>query len=126
MRIVIADDQKHTRSGLRALLSACLPHARFWEAVTGLEADRLAAEVRPHLILMDIRMPDLDGLSATQRIKARQPGVKVLVLTLLADSAEEAAAAGADAFVSKGESPERLLGAVTELARFAEREDVER
>jgi DNA-binding NarL/FixJ family response regulator len=115
VRIIIADDQKHARSGLKALLSASLPGAEIWEAATGLEADLLAEEVRPHLILMDIRMPELDGLSATRRIKSRQPEIKILVLSLHDSSSEEAMTAGADAFVSKGESPEHLLGAVTAL-----------
>ncbi len=114
MKIIIADDQKHARSGLKALLSASLPGSEIWEAATGLEADRLAAEVRPQLILMDIRMPELDGLTATRRIKSRQPEIKILILSLH-DYREEARTAGADAFVSKGESPEQLLGAVTAL-----------
>jgi CheY-like chemotaxis protein len=114
VKIIIADDQKHARSGLKALLSASLPGAEIWEAATGLEAERLAAEVEPRLIVMDIRMPELDGLSATRRIKSRQPGIKILVLSLH-DCAEEAMTAGADAFVSKGESPDRLLGAMAAL-----------
>jgi DNA-binding NarL/FixJ family response regulator len=96
-------------------LSASLPTAQIWEATNGLEAERLAAEVRPQLILMDVRMPELDGLSATRNIKSRHPEVKILVLSLHEDHAREAMAAGADAFVSKGESPEELLGAVTAL-----------
>lgn len=116
VRIIIADDQKHTRNGLKAVLSACLKGPEIWEATTGLEAERLADEVHPHLILMDIRMPGLDGLSATRRIKSRHPEIKILVLSLRHEGSQEAKAAGADAFVSKGESPERLLAAVAELA----------
>jgi DNA-binding NarL/FixJ family response regulator len=115
VRIIIADDQKHTRSGLRALLSASLPRAEIWEAATGREAERLAQEVRPQLILMDIRMPELDGLEATRLIKTRQPEIRILVLSLHSCCAEEALTAGADAFVSKGDTPERLLGAVASL-----------
>ena len=115
VRIIIADDQKHTRSGLRALLSASLPRAEIWEAATGRQAERLAEEVHPQLIVMDIRMPELDGLEATRLIKSRQPEIKVLVLSLHSCCAEEAIAAGADAFVSKGDTPERLLGMVTSL-----------
>jgi len=115
LRILIADDQRHTRSGLRALLLASLPSADIWEASTGLEAVRLTDEVQPDLILMDIRMPELDGLSATRRIKAVHGNVKVLVLSLRSGATAEAAAAGADAFISKSENPERLLGAVLAL-----------
>jgi DNA-binding NarL/FixJ family response regulator len=70
---------------------------------------RLAEDIRPHLVLMDIRMPEIDGLEATLGIKSRWPEIKVLVLSLYEGRQEEARAAGADLFVSKGESPERLL-----------------
>ncbi len=115
VRIIIADDQKHTRSGLKALLAASLPRAELYEAATGREAERLADEVRPALILMDVRMPDMDGIAATRLIKSRHPEVKVLVLTLHSCCAQDALAAGADAFVSKGDSADRLLGAVNAL-----------
>jgi DNA-binding NarL/FixJ family response regulator len=115
LRILIADDQKHARNGLKALLCASMPHPEIWEATNGLEAERLAEEVRPDLVLMDVRMPELDGLAATRWIKSRLPTVKVLVLSLHAASARDAMAAGADAFVSKCESPQSLLGAVAAL-----------
>ncbi|MGA2640210.1 MAG: response regulator transcription factor [Spirochaetia bacterium] len=120
MRILIADDQKHARSGLKALLCASLAQPEIWEASNGLEAEHLAEEVLPDLILMDVRMPELDGLAATRWIKSRFPTIKILVLSLHAGSAEEAQAAGADRFVSKCESPETLLGAVASLG-FAAR-----
>jgi len=116
VRIVIADDQKNTRKGLRAVLCATLNGPEIWEATTGLEAERLAEEVQPNLILMDVRMPGLDGISATKRIKSVHPEIKILVLSLHAGSSTAAFAAGADAFVSKGESPERLLAAIAALA----------
>ena len=116
LKIIIADDQKHTRSGLRAVLSASLDAPEIWEAATGLEAECLAGEVHPDLILMDIRMPGLDGLSATRRIKSRHPEIRIIVLSLHASCAREALAAGADEFVSKGENPQHLLDAVTRLA----------
>ncbi len=98
------------------MLSACLDAPEIWEATTGLEAEHLAEAVHPHLIVMDIRMPGRDGLSATRRIKSEHPEIKVLVLSLRADGSRDALAAGADAFVSKGESPQRLLAAIAELA----------
>ena len=115
MRILIADDQQRTRQGLKALLSAFLPGTKFWEAANGAEALRLAEDIRPQLVLMDIRMPEIDGLAATRRIKSRWPEIKVLVLSLYAGRQEEARAAGADLFVSKGESPEHLLSALSSL-----------
>ena len=115
MRILIADDQRRTRQGLKALLSASLPGTRIWEAANGAEALRLAEDIRPHLVLMDIRMPGTDGLAATRGIKSRWPEIKVLVLSLYEGRQEEARAAGADLFVSKGESPEHLLSALSSL-----------
>ncbi len=121
MKIIIADDQKHMRNGLKAVLSASLPGPQIWEATTGLEAERLADEVRPHLILMDIRMPDRDGLTATRQIKARHPDIRIVVLSFHTERMQDALAAGADAFVSKGESPARLLAAISALAVPPER-----
>ena len=115
MRILIADDQKRTRQSLKALLSTSLPETEIWEAANGVEALRLAEDMHPQLVVMDIRMPEIDGLAATRGIKSRWPEIKILVLSMYRDRQEEARAAGADLFVSKGESPERLLCAISSL-----------
>jgi DNA-binding NarL/FixJ family response regulator len=115
VRILIADDQKRTRLSLRALLSASLPEMEIWEASNGAEALKLAGDIRPQLVVMDIRMPELDGLAATRGIKRRWPEIKVLVLSMYPNHQTEARAAGADMFVGKGESPERLLCALSSL-----------
>jgi len=115
VRILIADDQRRTRQSLKALLSTSLPGTEIWEAANGAEALRLAEDIHPQLVLMDIRMPEIDGLDATRGIKSRWPEIKVLVLSLYEGRQEEARAAGADLFVSKGESPERLLCAIISL-----------
>jgi DNA-binding NarL/FixJ family response regulator len=115
MRIVIADDQRRTRQSLRALLSTSLPELEVWEAANGAEALRLAEEIQPQLVVMDIRMPEVDGITATRGIKSRWPDIKVLVLSMHPGRQEEARAAGADLFVGKGESPERLLCALSTL-----------
>jgi DNA-binding NarL/FixJ family response regulator len=115
MRILIADDQKRTRHSLKALLATSLPKPEIWEAGSGAEAMRLAEDVQPHLIVMDVRMPEIDGLVATRGIKSRWPEIKVLVLSMYPGYREKARAAGADLFVSKGESPERLLIALSSL-----------
>jgi DNA-binding NarL/FixJ family response regulator len=115
MRIVIADDQKRTRQSLRALLSTSLPGIEIWEAANGAEALRLAEDTHPQLVVMDIRMPEVDGIAAIRGIKSRWPQIKVLVLSMYPGRQEEALAAGADLFVGKGESPERLLCALTSL-----------
>ncbi len=115
MRILIADDQRRTRQGLKALLSASLRGTEIWEAANGAEALRLTGDFHPQLVLMDIRMPEIDGLDATRRIKSRWPDIKVLVLSMYEGRRDEARAAGADLFVSKGESPDRLLRALSLL-----------
>jgi DNA-binding NarL/FixJ family response regulator len=115
VRILIADDQKRTRQSLKALISTSLPETEIWEATNGAEALRLAEDVHPQLVVMDIRMPEIDGLDATRGIKSRWPGIKVLVLSMYPDRQEEAREAGADLFISKGESPENLLCALSSL-----------
>ena len=115
MRIVIADDQKRTRQSLKALLSTSLPGAEIREAADGAEALRLAEDTHPDLVVMDIRMPGVDGIIATRGIKSRWPQIKVLALSMYSGLQEEALAAGANVFVGKGESPERLLCAISSL-----------
>jgi DNA-binding NarL/FixJ family response regulator len=70
---------------------------------------RLIQDSPPDVVLMDVRMPQVDGLQVTRLIKAGWPQIKVIVLTLYAEYAADALAAGADAFVCKGEPPENLL-----------------
>ena len=66
-------------------------------------------EFRPDLVLMDVRMPEIDGLEATAQIKAQWPQVHIVVLSMYVEHRGEALAAGADAFVGKGEAPGTLL-----------------
>ena len=113
MRILIADDQKHARSGLRALIRATLHQPEIREAANGLEAERACEEFLPDLVLMDVHMPEEDGLAATRWIKTRRPQTRVLVLSIQPDHRADALAAGADGFASKCDTPESLL---TQLA----------
>jgi DNA-binding NarL/FixJ family response regulator len=92
-----------------------VPGMEILEAGDGAEALRLVEEARPRLVVMDIHMPGVDGLAATREIKLRWSGIKVLVLSLHSEREQEALAAGADLFVGKGESPERLLCALSSL-----------
>jgi DNA-binding NarL/FixJ family response regulator len=115
-QILIVDDQPRARQSLRALLSTWPAAAEIREAVDGQQALALVEEQRPHVVLMDVRMPEMDGLQATQLIKARWPQVKVVVLTLYGEYEAEALAAGADAFISKGMSPDRLLEILSAVA----------
>lgn len=109
IRILIVDDQPRTRRSLKALVATWLQDAEISEAVNGAEAVRLAAELEPDLVLMDVRMPEMDGLQATRLIKAQASQAKVILLSLYAEYRLEAAQAGADAFFAKGEPLQQLL-----------------
>lgn len=112
MRVLIADDRSRSRRGLRALL-ATLPEMEIvGDARDGQEALTLVEALQPDAVLMDARMPTMDGLAATQAIKERWPGVRVIVLTMYGSLRAAAAAAGADAFLVKGCPPDELLDAI--------------
>jgi YesN/AraC family two-component response regulator len=114
IRVLIVDDRSRSRDGLRALLEMWLRVEVVGEAVDGHEAVRLVEECQPDVVLMDARMPVMDGLEATRHIKDQWPEVKVIVLTMYARYQAEALAAGADAFLVKGCPDEELLEAILE------------
>ena len=121
IRVVLADDQALIRIGLRQLIESAEDIEVAAEAGDGAEAVRLAAETRADVVLMDIRMPGVDGLEATRRISAAEDlaGVKVLILTTFeADEyVYEALRAGASGFLVKDTDPGELLQAVRVVAR---------
>jgi len=113
VRVLIADDQPRARHSLRSLLATWPEIEVVGEAADGQEAVQLAHTYRPDVILMDIRMPVMDGLAATRAIKNRWPEIRVVVLTMYTDhTPDEAFAAGADAFQVKGKPAEELLSAI--------------
>jgi DNA-binding NarL/FixJ family response regulator len=117
LRVLIADDQALIRAGLSALLRAAgLDVAG--EAENGVQAVELAASLRPDVIVMDIRMPVLDGLDATERILAAAPGTRILVLTTfdLDEYVYRALAAGAAGFLLKETPPAAIVAAVHAVA----------
>jgi DNA-binding NarL/FixJ family response regulator len=118
-RVLIADDQPLVRVGLRKILEAEPDLAVVEEAANGEEAVAEARLHRPDVVLMDIRMPVLDGIEATRRIAAAQPGARVLILTTfgLDTYVFDALRAGASGFMLKDAPPEELVAAVRLVAR---------
>ena len=117
VRVLVVDDQPRARQSLKALLGTWPIIKTIREAINGQEALALVEESPPDLVLMDIRMPKMDGLEATRRIKAKWPQVKIIVLSVYTEHTAEALAAGADAFVCKCEPPEALLDALEQAVK---------
>ncbi|GHF73745.1 DNA-binding response regulator [Streptomyces mashuensis] len=120
IRVLVVDDQILIRAGVAALLRAAPGMTVVAEAADGEEAVALAAAHRPDVVLMDIRMPGLSGIAATERIlrEAADPPPRVLVLTTfdLDEYVYAALRAGAAGFLLKDAGPQRLLAAVTAVA----------
>ncbi|HEX4688653.1 MAG TPA: response regulator transcription factor [Nocardioides sp.] len=118
IRVLVVDDQAMVRAGFRLLLADESDIEVVAEASNGLEAVVEAARCEPHVILMDIRMPELDGLEATRRILAADPSSRVLILTTfdLDEYVYRALQAGASGFVLKDDPPEQLIAAVRTVA----------
>jgi DNA-binding NarL/FixJ family response regulator len=118
IRVLVADDQSMVRAGFRMLLAGEQDIEVVAEASNGLEAVVKAARVDPAVILMDIRMPELDGIEATRRILAANDAARVLILTTfgLDEYVYEALCAGASGFVLKDDPPEQLIAAVRTVA----------
>ena len=114
IRTLVVDDQSMVRAGMRMLLTGEPDIEVVAEAGNGREAIAQAARFHPHVVLMDIRMPELDGLEATRRILAADSAVRVLILTTfnLDEYVYEALRAGASGFVLKDDPPEQLIAAV--------------
>ena len=118
IRVLVADDQSMVRAGFRMLLAGEQDIEVVAEASNGLEAVARAARANPAVILMDIRMPELDGIEATRRILAANDAARVLILTTfgLDEYVYEALCAGASGFVLKDDPPEQLIAAVRTVA----------
>ena len=112
--MLLADDHDMIRRGLRRVLGTQPDMEVVGEAADGREAIEQARRLRPDVVLMDVRMPAMDGLEATRRIKAEMPGVCVLVVTAHEEPGYllEAIEAGADGYVPKGEPAPQLVGAI--------------
>jgi DNA-binding NarL/FixJ family response regulator len=118
IRVLIAEDNARFRDGLRALLTAAPTTELAGEVATGDEAVACARALQPDVILMDIRMPGLDGIEATRRIVRDSPHIAVLVLTMLEDDDSVFAAmrAGARGYLLKGALKAEILRAIQGVA----------
>jgi DNA-binding NarL/FixJ family response regulator len=118
IRLLIADDHSVVRAGLRGLLLAAGLDV-VGEAVTGREAVALAQSLRPHVILMDVRMPEMDGLQALTAIKAKMPEISIVMLTVYASTEylSRAIAAGAAGYLLKDAEPEEIVRVVRAAAQ---------
>ncbi|MGX9885071.1 response regulator [Streptomyces sp. NPDC002276] len=116
--VLIVDDQPLQRLGFRMLLEANPDTEVVGEAGHGGEAVRMAAELRPDVILMDVRMPGMDGIEATRRVVAAGDRSRILILTTfdLDEYAHEALRAGASGFLLKDAHPEELLAGIRAVA----------
>jgi DNA-binding NarL/FixJ family response regulator len=118
IRVLVTDDQSMVRAGLRMLLSGEPDIEVVAEAGNGLQAIAEAARLHPDVVLMDIRMPEVDGIEATRQILAADASARVLVLTTfdLDEYVVQALGAGASGFVLKDDPPEQLIAAVRTVA----------
>jgi DNA-binding NarL/FixJ family response regulator len=108
-KVLITDDRVTSRKGLRALMLTQPDIQVVGEANNGERAIQFIEKKKPDVVLMDAFMPKMNGLEATRIIKKRWRNIRVVILTLHADIREEAIAAGADAFLVKGCSPDDLI-----------------
>jgi NarL family two-component system response regulator LiaR len=119
VRVLVTDDHVIVRTGIRAVLEVVPDIDVVGEAANGREAIVEARRLQPDVILMDLVMPEMDGIEAIQRIKSQQPGARILVLTTFAgeDLVFPAIKAGALGYQLKDSGPEELVQAIREVFR---------
>jgi two-component system response regulator NreC len=118
-KVLIADDHTIVRTGLRALLQAETSLELVGEATGGYEALQLVDELMPDILVLDISMPDLDGISVTRQLQSQHPDLKILILTLHEDKAllREAIKSGASGYILKRAAESELISAIQIVMR---------
>jgi DNA-binding NarL/FixJ family response regulator len=118
LRILLADDHQMFREGLRAIVNSQTDMEVVGEADNGREAVRLAQQLQPDVVVMDISMPEMNGLKATERLKESSPAINVLTLTRHADAGylHQLLRAGAGGYVLKRSAVEELVRAIRAVA----------
>jgi DNA-binding NarL/FixJ family response regulator len=116
IEVLVVDDQPRARRSLKALLATWARVGQIREAADGNEALTEMERACPDLVVMDVTMPGMDGLTAARAIKARWPNTRIVMLSMYPEYANEALSAGADAFVAKGEPPRQLLERLAAVA----------
>ena len=119
LRILLADDHKMVREGLRLLVDSQPDMQVVGEAANGREALDKARDLKPHVVVMDLSMPQLNGLQATELLKAEQPELKIVVLTAHEDESylRQLCKVGASGYVLKISAGEELVKAIRVVAR---------
>jgi DNA-binding NarL/FixJ family response regulator len=119
IRVWVVDDHQLFREGVRALLASLPNTVVVGEASSGSEAVERAQALHPEVVLMDVKMPDMNGIEATRRLLAAEPGVGVIVVTMFEDDETVFAAvrAGAKGYVLKGAGQDELVRAIEAVAR---------
>lgn len=114
MKIIIVDDHKMIREGLRTLLVSQAGFTVIGETGTGIDAIRMARELEPDIVLMDINMPDLNGIEAARQIYSENPHIRILALSMYTDRqfAQEMFRAGAAGYILKGAAFSELVEAI--------------
>ncbi len=121
IRVLVADDRRWARAGLRAILSTRSEIEVVGEAGDGREALALVEKHQPEVVLLDARMPVLDGIEATRHVKTTRPEVRVVVVSMYSSYRSEALAAGADRFLVKGGQVGQLFEAILGSVAVTER-----
>ena len=117
IRILVADDHRQFRAGIRAMLRREAELELIGEVATGAEAINAAESLQPDVVLMDLHMPDVNGIEATRCIREMNPDIRILMVTMLEDDSVFAAIrAGARGYVVKGAEPSEVLRAIRAVA----------